>query len=70
MTTQAVGATIRRLRETRGLKQDQLANAIGTMRSNVSRIEAAKHRPTLETLEKISKALKESAVDLVARRSS
>jgi transcriptional regulator with XRE-family HTH domain len=38
------------------------------MRSNVSRIEAAKHRPTLETLEKIANALKVTVADLVARR--
>jgi transcriptional regulator with XRE-family HTH domain len=38
------------------------------MRSNISRVEAAKHRPTLETLEKIAKALKISVAGLVARR--
>jgi transcriptional regulator with XRE-family HTH domain len=38
------------------------------MRSNVSRIESAKHQPTLETLEKIAKALKVTVADLVARR--
>jgi transcriptional regulator with XRE-family HTH domain len=38
------------------------------MRSNISRIEAAKHRPTLETLERIAKALKVSVAELVARR--
>jgi ribosome-binding protein aMBF1 (putative translation factor) len=67
-TTHNVGATIRKLRETKRLTQEQLAAAVGMMRSNISRIEAAKHRPTLETLEKIAKALKVSLVDLVARR--
>jgi transcriptional regulator with XRE-family HTH domain len=42
--------------------------AVGMMRSNISRIEAAKHRPTLETMEKIAQALKVSLVDLIARR--
>jgi transcriptional regulator with XRE-family HTH domain len=42
----------------KSLTQDQLAAAVGMMRSNISRIEAAKHRPTLETMEKIAKALK------------
>jgi len=42
--------------------------AVGMMRSNISRIEAAKHRPTLETMEKIAKGLKVSVVELVARR--
>jgi transcriptional regulator with XRE-family HTH domain len=68
MTTHTLGATIRKLREARGFTQDQLATAVGMMRSNVSRIEAAKHRPTLETLEKIANALKVTVADLVARR--
>lgn len=58
----------RKLREARGYTQDQLATAVGMIRSNVSRIEADKHRPTLETLEKIASALKVSVADLVARR--
>ena len=70
MTTHNVGAAIRKLREAKGLTQDQLATAVGMMRSNISRIEAAKHRPTLETLEKIAKALRVSVADLVARRQS
>jgi transcriptional regulator with XRE-family HTH domain len=37
-------------------------------RSNISRIEAAKHRPTLETLERIAKALNASVADLIAPR--
>jgi len=32
------------------------------------RIEAGKHRPTLETLEKIAAALKVPVVDLIVRR--
>jgi DNA-binding XRE family transcriptional regulator len=62
------GATIRKFREAKGLTQDQLAAAVGMMRGNISRIEAAKHRPTLETLEKIATALKVSVAELVARR--
>jgi DNA-binding XRE family transcriptional regulator len=68
MTTRNVGAAIRKLREAKGLTQDQLATAVGMMRSNISRIEAAKHRPTLETLEKIARALRLTVADLVARR--
>ena len=67
-TTHNVGATIRRLREAKGLTQDQLAMAVGMMRSNISRIEAAKHRPTLETMEKIAQALKVSVAELVVQR--
>jgi DNA-binding XRE family transcriptional regulator len=64
-TTHEVGAKIRKLREARGLTQEQLAGAVGMMRGNISRIEAAKHRPTLETLERIAKALKVPVVDLI-----
>jgi ribosome-binding protein aMBF1 (putative translation factor) len=61
-----VGAAIRKVREARGVTQERLASAVGMMRSNISRIEAAKHRPTLETIERIAKALKVSIADLVA----
>lgn len=64
-TTPAVGAMIRKLREARGITQEELAGAVGMMRSNISRIEAAKHRPTLETLERIAKALKVSVAELI-----
>jgi DNA-binding XRE family transcriptional regulator len=67
-TTHEVGATIRRLREARGLTQEQLADAVGMMRNNISRIEAAKHRPTLETLEIIAKALKVPVAHLIVPR--
>jgi DNA-binding XRE family transcriptional regulator len=64
-TTHEVGATIRRLRETKGMTQEELADAVGMMRNNISRIEATKHRPTLETLERIAKALKVPVADLI-----
>lgn len=67
-TTRDVGAAIRQLREAKGITQEKLAGAAGMMRSNISRIEAAKHRPTLETMERIAKALKVSVADLVAPR--
>jgi DNA-binding XRE family transcriptional regulator len=66
-TTYEVGAKIRKLREAQGITQKKLAGAVGMMRSNISRIEAAKHRPSLETMERIAKALKVSVADLVAR---
>jgi DNA-binding XRE family transcriptional regulator len=65
-TTRDVGAAIRKLREAKGITQEELAGAAGMMRSNISRIEAAKHRPTLETMERIAKALKVSVANLVA----
>jgi len=67
-TARNIGATIRQLREAKRLTQDRLATAVGMMRSNISRIEAAKHRPTLETMEKIAQALKVSVAELVVQR--
>ena len=67
-TTHEVGATIRELRQAKGITQEKLAGAVGMMRNNISRIEAAKHRPTLETMERIAKALKVSIADLIAPR--
>lgn len=67
-TTREVGAAIRKLREAKGHTQEELANASGMLRSNISRIEAAKHRPSLATLERIAKALRVSVADLIAPR--
>ena len=67
-TTHEVGARIRKLREAKGVTQAELAAAVGMMRNNISRIEAAKHRPTLETMERIAKALKVAVADLIEPR--
>jgi putative transcriptional regulator len=67
-TTHEPGSKIRKLREAKGITQQELAEAVGMMRNNISRIEAAKHRPTLETLERIAKALKVSVADLIVPR--
>jgi len=64
--TADVGAAIRKLREAKGLTQEELAASVGMMRSNISRIEAAKHRPTLDTMERIAKALKVAVAELIA----
>jgi len=66
--THEVGAAIRKLREAKGITQEELASAVGMMRSNISRIEAAKRRPTLETVERIANALKVPVADLIAPR--
>lgn len=63
-----LGARIRKLREKKGLTQEALADAVGMMRSNISRIEAGKHHPTLDTLERIAKALKVPVAEIIATR--
>lgn len=64
----AVAAQVRNLRKAKGMTQAQLARAAGILRPNLSRIEAGKHRPTLDTLERIAAALKVPVVDLIVRR--
>lgn len=64
----AVGEQIRKLRKARGMTQAQLARAAGILRPNLSRIEAGRHRPTLETLEKLAASLKIPVVDLIVRK--
>jgi DNA-binding XRE family transcriptional regulator len=65
---QEIGTTIRKLREGKGITQEALARAAGMIRANLSRIEASKHRPTLETIERIAIALKVRVADLIAAR--
>ena len=65
-TADAIGTRIRSLREAKGISQEQLAGAVGMVRNNISRIEGAKHRPRLDTMERIAKALKVSVVDIIA----
>jgi transcriptional regulator with XRE-family HTH domain len=43
-------------------------SGVGMMRSYISRIEAAKPHPILETVERIAKALKVSLADLIEPR--
>ena len=62
------GEQIRKLRKANGMTQAQLAHAAGILRPNLTRIEAGRHRPTLETLEKVAAALKVPVADLIARR--
>ncbi len=66
--SQIVAVKIGKLRTARGMTQAQLARAANILRPNLSRIEAGKHRPTLETLEKLAAALKISVVNLIAGR--
>lgn len=66
--SQAVAGQIRKLRKAKGLTQAELARAAGILRPNLSRIEAGKHRSTLETLEKLAAALKVPVVELIVRR--
>jgi DNA-binding XRE family transcriptional regulator len=65
---QEIGTTIKKLREEKRITQETLARAAGMMRANISRIESAKHRPSLDTIEKIARALKVRTADLISPR--
>jgi len=65
---QKIGMAIRKLRVEKRLTQEKLARAAGMIRASLSRIEASKHRPTLETIERIATALKVPVADLIAAR--
>jgi len=65
-----IGERIREKRCAEGLSQTRLALLVGMLRPNLSRIEAGKHTPTLESLERIADALHTSVAELLARKAS
>jgi transcriptional regulator with XRE-family HTH domain len=70
----ALGLAIKKLRETRGLTQEELASRAGTTVGTVSRLESAKSAPAWATVMQISDALGVSLTELAkavekARRS-
>lgn len=52
-----VGKQIQKLRELKGLSQQDLAAKCNFEKSNMSRLEAGRVNPTLSTLEKVANAL-------------
>lgn len=63
--TQRVAARIVELRRRRGMTQDDVAAKAGIHRISLVRIERGVKKPTLETLDKIARALRVTLVDLV-----
>jgi transcriptional regulator with XRE-family HTH domain len=61
------GLVVRRLREERGLSQEELGYRTGLHRNHVGQIERAELTPTLKSVEVIAEALGTSASELVAR---
>jgi len=55
--TRKFGENLRRLREERGISQEQLANAAGLHRTHISLIERDRRSVRLETLERLAIAL-------------
>jgi len=62
-----IGARIRQERGARGWSLGELAQRTGMHPPNLSRVESGKHVPSLETLERLARALNVRVADLVAR---
>lgn len=60
----ALARNVRRLRQARGLSQDELAGAIGIQTSAISHIENRRGNPTLVTIELLAEALGVRFIDL------
>ena len=56
---------LKRLREQRGLTQEQLATRAGVSHGYLARLELGMHDPSLSTLARLAKALKVSVAELV-----
>jgi transcriptional regulator with XRE-family HTH domain len=57
-TKKLLGARIKELRKLKGLTQDKLSELVSIESKHLSRIEVGGSYPSLDTLEKIAKALK------------
>ena len=66
MDTYITGQTIKRLRETKGITQTQLAGLIGVSDKAVSKWETAKGLPDISLIEPLSKALGVSIMELMS----
>ena len=63
---QAIGATIKRIREASGLSQDNLAYSIGLSRRHYGSIERGQINITLAVLFRICKGLNVEATEVIA----
>ncbi|MBQ4571640.1 MAG: helix-turn-helix domain-containing protein [Clostridia bacterium] len=66
MNTYVTGATIKKLRESKGITQQQLANEIGVSSKAVSKWETAKGLPDISLVEVLSQALGVSVMELMS----
>lgn len=66
MNTYITGATIKKLREAKGITQTQLAEKIGVSSKAVSKWETAKGLPDISLVEVLSQALSVSVMELMS----
>lgn len=57
MNEEKIAKKIKALRKTRGLTQQQLADALGVQRATISNYEIGRREPSISDLEKIGKVL-------------
>lgn len=62
--TQIVGDNIRKLRQERGLTQDELSHKCGFYRTYINLLETAKRTPSSYTLFKVAKGLEVEVDDI------
>ncbi len=60
-----LGSNVKRLRQEKGWSQEDYADRAGIHRTYVSDIERAARNPTISIVEKLAKALKVTASDLL-----
>jgi transcriptional regulator with XRE-family HTH domain len=56
-SVEKIGASMRRIRKSRGISQTELANRVGMRQPAITRLENGHHVPTWRTLTKIADAL-------------
>ena len=61
-----VGATIRQMREMRGMTQEQLSSASMLSRSYVANVEAGRKRPSMKAVARIAAALHVPQISIIA----
>jgi transcriptional regulator with XRE-family HTH domain len=61
------GKVLKAYRESSGMSQEQMAHAIGSHSTHISRLENGHKQPTLTTVFKISKVLNVSPEELIAK---
>ncbi len=66
MDTYITGATIKNLREKKGITQAQLADVLGVSSKTVSKWETAKGLPDITLIEPLAKALSVSVMELIS----
>lgn len=66
--SKAFGANVRRLRQLRGITQEDLAYAVGTTAAALSRVENGRANFTVRTLAKVAAALDADPVGMLTDR--